>query len=40
MKQTTALDNIFTFRESEKSLKKTPIGFFYAMKRFYDPEKN
>ena len=34
------LDNLFTFRESEKSLKKNPIGFFYAMKRFYEPIKN
>ena len=40
MKKTSALDNIFTFRESEKSLKKTPIGFFYVMRRFYNPKKN
>ena len=40
MKKTSSLDNIFTFRESEKSLKKTPIGFFYMIKRFYKPEKN
>ena len=40
VKKITALDNIFTFRESEKSLKKTPIGFFCAMNKFYEPEKN
>ena len=39
VKKTTALDNIFTFRESKKSLKKTPIGFFCVMNRFYEPEK-
>ena len=40
VKKTTALDNLFTFRESENSLKKTPIGFFCAMNRFYETEKN
>ena len=40
VKKTIALDNVFTFRESKKSLKKTPIGFFYAMNRFYKLEKN
>ena len=40
MKKTTTLDNIFTFREFKNILKKTPIGFFYAMNRFYEPEKN
>ena len=38
--KTSSLDNFFTFRESEKSLKKTPLGFFYAMNMFYEPEKN
>ena len=40
MKKKTALDNLFTFKDSEKILKKTPIGFFYAINRFYEPEKN
>ena len=40
VKKTTTLDNLFTFRESEKSLKKTPIGFFCTMNTFYEPEKN
>ena len=40
VKKTTPLDNIFMFRESKKSLKKTPIGFFYATNRFYKPKKN
>ena len=40
MKKTSSLDNLFTFRESEKSLKKTSIGFFYTMNRFYELEKN
>ena len=39
LKKTAVLNNLFTFRESEKSLKKTPIGLFYAMNRFYEPEK-
>ena len=32
MKKTSSLNNIFTFKESEKSLKKTPLGFLFAMK--------
>ena len=39
MKKTSSLDNILTFRESEKSLKKTPLGFLFAMNRFNEPEK-
>ena len=39
VKKKSVLDNLFTFRESKKSLKKTPIGFFYSMSRFYEPEK-
>ena len=40
MKKTSALENIFTFRDFQKSLKKTPIGFFCMMNKFYEPEKN
>ena len=28
------LDNIFIFRESEKSLKETPLGLFVMMNNF------
>ena len=38
MKKTSSLDDIFTFKESEKSLKKTPLGFLFAMSRFNEPE--
>ena len=39
MKKTSSLDNIFTFKESEKSLKTTPLGFLFAMRGLNEPEK-
>ena len=39
VKKTSSLDNIFTFKESEKSLKKTPSSFLFVMNGFYEPEK-
>ena len=34
MKKTSSLDDLFTFKESKKRLKKTPLGFIFAMKEF------
>ena len=39
MKKTSSLDNLFTFREFEKSLKKTPLGFLFAISGFNEPKK-
>ena len=39
VKKKSSLNNIFTFKESEKSLKKNPLGFFSAMSEFNEPEK-
>ena len=39
MKKTISLDDLFTFKESEKSLKKNPLGFLSTMSRFNEPEK-
>ena len=39
VKKTSSLDNIFTFKESEKSLKKTPLGILFTMNGFNDLEK-
>ena len=39
MKNTSSHDNIFTFKESEKSLKKTPLGFIFVINEFNEPEK-
>ena len=39
MKKTSSLDNIFTFKEFEKGLKKTPSGFLFTMSRFNELEK-
>ena len=39
VKKTSSLDNLFTFKESEKSLKKTPLGFVFALSEFNEPEK-
>ena len=39
VKKTSSLDNLFTFKESEKSLKKTPLDFLFVMKGFNEPEK-
>ena len=39
VKKTSSLDDLFTFKESEKSLKKTPLGFLFTVKGFYKPEK-
>ena len=38
MKKTNSLNSLFTFNESEKSLKKTPLGFIFAMNEFNEPE--
>ena len=40
VKKKISLENLFIFRECKKSLKETPIGFFYVMSIFYEPEKN
>ena len=39
MKKTSSLSNLFIFKESEKSLKKNPLGFLFAMSGFNEPEK-
>ena len=39
VKKTSSLNDIFTFQESEKSLKKTPLGFIFMIKGFYESEK-
>ena len=39
VKKKRSLDNLFAFKEPEKSLKKTPLGLFHD-ERFYEPEKN
>ena len=38
MKNTSLLNDIFTFKESEKILKKTTLGFLFA-KEFNESEK-
>ena len=37
--KTSLLNNLFIFKESEKSLKKTPSGFLFMMSGFNEPEK-
>ena len=39
VKKTSSLDDLFTFKESEKSLKKTPLRFLSTMKGFIESEK-
>ena len=39
VKKTRSLDNIFVFKDPEKSLKKTPLGLF-SYEGFYESEKN
>ena len=39
VKKTSSLENIFTFDESEKSLKKTTLMFLFTMSGFNEPEK-
>ena len=39
MKNTSLLNDLFTFKESEKRLKKTPLGFLFTMKEFNESEK-
>ena len=39
VKKTSFLDNLFTFRESEKTLTNTLLGFLFMMNGFYEPEK-
>ena len=38
-KKTSSLNNLFTFKEFEKSLKKSPLGFLFTMSRFNESEK-
>ena len=39
VKKTTSLENIFVFKEPEKSLKNTPLGIFHD-EGFYESKKN
>ena len=39
VKKTSSLDNLFTFKDSKKSLKKTPLGFLFAISGFNEPKK-
>ena len=39
VKKKSSIENIFIFRESEKSLKKTPLGFIFVINEFNEPEK-
>ena len=39
VRKTSSLGDIFTFKESKKSLKKTPLGFLFVMKGFNEFEK-
>ena len=39
VKMTISLRNIFTFKESEKSLKMTLLGYLFHEKGFNEPEK-
>ena len=40
VKKTSSLDNIFTFRDSENILKKTPLRFFTSLKRIGKKTRN
>ena len=39
MKKTRSLDNLFIFKEPEKSLKKNPLGLFHD-EGFYESKKS
>ena len=40
VKKTSSLGDLYTFKESEKSLKKNPLGFIFTMKSFNESEKS
>ena len=39
MKKSISLEDIFKFKESEKRLKRTPLGFLFMIKEFNESEK-
>ena len=39
VKKTSLLNDIFTFKESEKRLKKNSLGFIFVIKEFNESKK-